>query len=271
MDPLAELIKIDPKSIGVGQYQHDVNQIKLKENLDLTIQSCVNAVGVNVNTASKHILTHIAGLGPSLAQNIVDYRNINGDFKVKSTLMQVPRLGAKAFEQAAGFLRIVNGEQILDNTGVHPESYHIVQKMANDVGVDIETFVQDRKTRATIDLNKYVDVNIGLPTLMDIMKEIEKPGLDPRGEAKVFDFDSRIKSIDDVVEGMEVAGIVTNITNFGAFVDIGVKQDGLLHISQISRRFISNPADVLTLGQELIVKVIVVDVSRKRINLSLFM
>jgi uncharacterized protein len=270
MDPLAELVKIDPKSIGVGQYQHDVHQGKLKENLDATILSCVNAVGVNVNTASKHILTHIAGLGPSLAQNIVDYRRINGDFKSIKELTKVPRLGAKAYEQSAGFLRIRDAENPLDNTGVHPEAYQVVEKMAKDAKVKINDFITNKELRVGINLNQYVTENIGLPTLQDIMKEIEKPGLDPRGEAKAFDFDDKIKKIEDVMEGMEIPGIVTNLTNFGAFVDIGVKQDGLLHISQISRKFISNPAEVLSLGQEVRVKVLNIDVPRKRINLTLF-
>lgn len=270
MDPLAELVKIDPKSIGVGQYQHDVHQGKLKENLDATVLSCVNTVGVNLNTASKHILTHIAGLGPALAQNIVDYRRINGDFKSIKELNKVPRLGAKAYEQSAGFLRIRDAENPLDNTGVHPESYHVVEKMAKDVKVKVSEFIANKELRQSIDLNKYVDQNIGLPTLQDIMREIEKPGLDPRGEAKAFDFDDKVKTMEDLYEGLELPGIVTNLTNFGAFVDIGVKQDGLLHISQISRKFITNPAEVLSLGQEVRVKVLNVDVSRKRINLTLF-
>jgi protein Tex len=270
MDPLAELVKIDPKSIGVGQYQHDVHQGKLKETLDLTVESCVNSVGVNINTASKYILTHIAGLGPTLAQNIVDYRRINGDFTSIKDLTKVPRLGQKAFEQAAGFLRIRDGKEQLDNTGVHPESYHIVEKMAKDQKTTIAQLIADKSIRTTIKLDSYISENCGLPTLIDIMKELDKPGLDPRGEAKTFDFDKSIKSISDLVEGMVIPGIITNLTAFGAFVDIGVKQDGLLHISQISRKRIQSPSEVLSLQQEVTVKVIGVEVDRKRINLSLF-
>ncbi len=271
IDPLAELVKIDPKSIGVGQYQHDVHQGKLKDNLEETVVSCVNSVGVNINTASKHILTFIAGLGPTLAQNIVDYRTINADFEEIIQLNKVPRLGAKAFEQCAGFLRIREGNNPLDNTGVHPDAYSIVLRMAKDIGMDLTSFIDNREARKSIDLKQYYTDQIGLPTLQDIMKELDKPGLDPRGEAKSFSFDQHIKSINDVVAGMIVPGIVTNMTNFGAFVDIGVKQDGLLHISQITKKFISNPADVLSLGQEVQVKVLDVDASRKRINLSMFL
>jgi uncharacterized protein len=269
MDPLAELVKIDAKSIGVGQYQHDVNQGKLKENLDMTVTSCVNKVGVNINTASRHILTYIAGLGPSLAKNIVDFRRSNGDFTTIKQLSKVPRLGERSFEQAAGFLRIKNGPNILDNTGVHPESYHIVELMAKKSGLTLDEFIHQEDIRKKVKLEDFVTDKTGMPTLMDIMKELDKPGLDPRGEAKSFNFADHIKSISDLYEGLVLPGIVTNMTNFGAFVDIGVKQDGLLHISQITAKFIRNPAEILALGQQLSVKVIDVDVPRKRINLTL--
>lgn len=269
MDPLAELVKIDAKSIGVGQYQHDVNQGKLKENLDMTVTSCVNKVGVNINTASRHILTYIAGLGPSLAKNIVDFRRSNGDFTTIKQLSKVPRLGERAFEQAAGFLRIKNGPNILDNTGVHPESYHIVELMAKKSGLTLDEFIHQEDIRKKVKLEDFVTDKTGMPTLMDIMKELDKPGLDPRGEAKSFNFADHIKSISDLYEGLVLPGIVTNMTNFGAFVDIGVKQDGLVHISQITDKFIRNPAEILALGQQLSVKVIEVDVPRKRINLTL--
>ncbi len=269
MDPLAELVKIDPKSIGVGQYQHDVHQGKLKDNLDMTVSRCVNKVGVNLNTASEHILTYIAGLGPVLARNIVMYRRANGDFKEIATLNKVARLGAKAFEQSAGFLRIRDGNNPLDNTGVHPERYNLVNKMARAVGLDLAAFIDQSELRKTLNLEDFVTEEVGMPTLTDIMKELDKPGLDPRGEAHAFNFDNRIHSINDVEDGMIVPGIVTNMTNFGAFVDIGAHQDGLLHISQITDRFIHNPAEVLHLGQAISVKVIGVEKERKRINLSL--
>ncbi len=269
MDPLAELVKIDPKSIGVGQYQHDVHQGKLKQSLDMTVMSSVNQVGVNLNTASHHLLTYVAGLGPSLAKNIVEYRRNNGDFKEIKSLMSVPRLGTKAFEQAAGFLRINNGLNPLDNTGVHPESYPIVELMAKDLGCDISTLIASKEVRSKVNINKYVTPKVGLPTLNDILADIEKLGLDPRGAAKVFDFDERVKSIDDVHEEMLLPAIVTNMTKFGAFVDIGAKQDGLLHISQISKKFIKDPSEVLKLGQQLHVKVLSIDKERKRINLTL--
>jgi uncharacterized protein len=269
MDPLAELVKIDAKSIGVGQYQHDVHQGKLKEALDNTVVSCVNKVGVNINTASRHILTYIAGLGPALAKNIVEFRRAQGDFTSISQLKKVPRLGEKAFEQAAGFLRIPGGSDPLDNTGVHPESYYVVLQMARKSSMSVADFIGSKEARSNVKLVDYVNGEIGLPTLTDIMKELEKPGLDPRGEAKMFSFDPTIQSINDVREGMKVPGIVTNLTNFGAFVDIGVKQDGLLHISQITTKFIHNPAEVLSLGQEVMATIIGVDVARKRINLSL--
>ncbi len=269
MDPLAELVKIDAKSIGVGQYQHDVHQGKLKENLDMTVESCVNRVGVNINTASHHILTYIAGLGPALAKSIVTYRRTNGDFNVINQLKKVPRLGDKAFEQSAGFLRIRDGANPLDNTGVHPESYQIVEVMAKKCGMSLIEFIANREARKSIQLSDFVSDKVGLPTLTDIMKELDKPGLDPRGEAKSFAFDANIKGINDVYEGMVIPGIVTNLTNFGAFVDIGAKQDALLHISQITKKYIQSPAEVLQLGQQLMVKVTGVDVARKRINLTL--
>ncbi|MFZ1458138.1 MAG: Tex family protein [Saprospiraceae bacterium] len=269
LDPLAELVKIDAKSIGVGQYQHDVHQNKLKEELDNSVISCVNRVGVNLNTASKHLLTYISGLGPALAQNIVNYRTSNGDFTDIKHLKKVPRLGEKAFEQAAGFLRIRNGKNPLDNTGVHPESYHIVEKMASVAGTDINSFLKTTELKKKINLQDFVTGTTGLPTLQDIIKELEKPGLDPRGQAKAFSFDDNVKKVEDLTVGMTLPGIVTNMTNFGAFVDIGVKQDGLLHISQISKTFIKNPSEVLSLGQELMVRVTEVDPARKRINLTL--
>ncbi len=269
MDPLAELVKIDAKSIGVGQYQHDVHQGKLKENLDLTVTSCVNRVGVNINTASRHILTYIAGLGPATAKNIVEYRKANGDFTSIVQMKKVPRLGEKAFEQAAGFLRVKNGTNPLDNTGVHPETYKIVELMAKNSKMTLEEFIQNKEKRRLINLNEYVSEEIGIPTLTDVMKELDKPGIDPRGEAHAFSFSDQIKTMNDLVEGMIVPGIVTNLTNFGAFVDIGVKQDGLLHISQITSKYINSPSEMLSLGQELSVKIIGVDVPRKRINLTL--
>lgn len=271
MDPLAELIKIDPKSIGVGQYQHDVNQARLKESLDLAVMSCVNRVGINLNTASQSLLTYVSGLGPTLARNIIEYRQEFGEFTDKKELKDVPRLGEKAFEQCAGFLRIRGGKNPLDNTGVHPESFPVIEKMAKDIGVSIETLLKDKTLKKSIQLDRYVTDNIGLPTLQDIMAELEKPGLDPRGQAKVFSFDPYIREIGDVKSGMIVPGIVTNLTKFGAFVNIGVKQDGMVHISQITSRYISSPADVLQLRQEVMVKVLDVDEVRKRINLSMLL
>lgn len=271
MDPLAELIKIDPKSIGVGQYQHDVNQTKLRDSLDLTVASCVNRVGINLNTASKPLLTYVSGLGPTIARNIIEYRNEFGEFKEKKELLNIPRLGEKAFEQCAGFLRIRGGKHPLDNTGVHPEAYFIVEKMAADQNLTVENLMKEKTLRQNIVLEKYATENIGIPTLKDILAEIEKPGLDPRGEAKVFSFDPYIKEIQDLRNGMVVPGIVTNLTRFGAFVNIGVKQDGMVHISQISTNYISSPSDVLALRQEVSVKIIDVDVARKRINLSMIL
>ncbi len=269
MDPLAELVKIDPKSIGVGQYQHDVDQTKLKTSLDEIVISCVNSVGVDLNTASKHLLTYVSGLGPQLAQNIADFRTENGAFTSREELKKVPRLGPKAFEQAAGFLRIRNGKNPLDNTAVHPESYHIVKKMAEDQGVQVDKIISNEEIQKKIDIKKYVEGSVGLPTLKDILNELAKPGRDPRNKAKVFEFADGIFKIEDVKPGMVVPGIVTNITNFGTFVDIGVKQDGLVHISQLANRFVSDPNEVVQLHQHVKVKVLEVDVARKRIQLTM--
>lgn len=269
MDPLAELVKIDAKSIGVGQYQHDVNQSRLKESLDQVVESCVNSVGININTASKHLLNYVSGLGPALAQNIVNYRAENGPFLSREALKKVPRMGDKAFEQSAGFLRIRNAGNPLDNTAVHPESYHIVQRMADDLDCTIEMLIRDRELRKSVDLKKYVTDTIGMPTLKDIMQELEKPGLDPRGSAKPIEFDKSIKTIEDLHSGMILPGIVNNITNFGAFVDIGIKESGLVHISQMADRYIKDPAEVVSLNQEVTVRVVEVDLQRKRIQLSM--
>jgi len=269
MDPLAELVKIDPKSIGVGQYQHDVDQNKLKQSLDQVVESCVNHVGVHLNTASKHLLTYVSGLGPQLAKNIVEYRAKNGPFKSRSELKKVPRLGEKAFEQCAGFLRISDAENPLDNTAVHPESYHIVEKMAADLNCSVVDLIQNSDLRSKIKLEKYVTDKVGLPTLNDIMQELSKPGRDPRKNIKVFEFADGIYKIDDLKPGMVLPGIVTNITNFGVFVDVGVKQDGLVHISQLANHFVSNPLDIVKLHQHVKVKVIEVDIARKRIQLSM--
>jgi protein Tex len=268
MDPLAELVKLDPKNIGVGQYQHDVNQVKLKESLDRTVESCVNSVGINLNTASKHLLTYVSGLGPSLAQNIVKYRTENGQFDSRQQLKKVARMGEKAFEQCAGFLRIRSAANPLDNSAVHPESYAIVEKMAKDLGVKVPELIADPHLRKKIDLNKYVTEKVGLPTLTDIMKELEKPGLDPRGEAKSFQF-ANVRTIEDLTIGMVLPGIITNVTAFGAFVDIGVKQDGLVHVSQLSSKYVRNPADVVFLSQEVNVRVVDVDLKRRRIQLTM--
>lgn len=269
MDPLAELVKIDPKSIGVGQYQHDVDQAKLKKSLDLTVESCVNSVGVNLNTASKHLLTYVSGLGPTLAQNIIDYRTANGAFRSRSQLMKVPRLGPSAFEQSAGFLRIPDAKNPLDNTAVHPESYKIVEKMAKDCGCSVTELIKDKDKRKSIRLDRYVSEKVGMPTLTDIMAELEKPGRDPREQLEEFEFDPNVSTPDDLVEGMVLPGIVTNITNFGAFVDIGVHQDGLVHISQLADRYVSDPTQVVKLHQHVMVKVIEVDRRRNRISLSM--
>ena len=269
IDPLSELVKIEPRSIGVGQYQHSVDQGKLKERLNTVVESCVNKVGVNLNTATKQILTHISGLGPALAENIVKYRAANGDFRTRKELLNVPRLGNKAFEQAAGFLRVVGGTEPLDNTAVHPESYSVVVKMAKDAGVSLEQFIADTELRKKVVLVKYVTDKVGLPTLTDIMEALNKRGLDPRDKAKVFSFDPNIHEIEDLQVGMVVPGLVSNITAFGAFVNIGVHQDGLVHISQLADKFVSSPGDVVKLGQQVMVKVVEVDLKRKRISLSM--
>jgi len=269
MDPLAELVKIDPKSIGVGQYQHDVNQSLLKESLDQTIMSCVNSVGININTASKHLLTYVSGLGPVTAENIVRFRKENGAFSSRSQLKKVPRVGAKAFEQAAGFLRIRSAKNALDNTGVHPEAYATVLQMAKDARCTVQDLIDQPQKIKSLELSRYVTTGIGLPTLRDIIKELEKPGLDPRGTVSKFSFDGRVRSIDDLREGMILPGLVTNITNFGAFVDIGIKQGGLVHISQIADKFVSNPADVLSLNQQVTVKVLEIDTQRGRVSLTM--
>jgi protein Tex len=268
MDPLAELVKIDPKSIGVGQYQHDVNQPQLKESLDQVVESCVNRVGVNLNTASKHLLTYISGLGPSIAQNIVEYRAQNGAFKTRSELKKVARLGDKAFEQCAGFLRIREAKNPLDNTAVHPESYPIVEQMSKDLACGVQDLISQAPLRKKIDLRRYVNDKVGLPTLQDILKELEKPGLDPRGTAKAFEFAS-IFNIEELRPGMVLPGIVDNITNFGAFVDIGLKEKGLVHVSQMANRFIKSPMEVVSLRQEVMVRIVEVDLARKRIQLSM--
>ena len=269
MDPLAELVKIDPKSIGVGQYQHDVDQTKLKHSLDQTVESCVNLVGVNLNTASQHLLMYVSGLGPTLAKNIVDYRRENGAFTSRAQLKKVPRLGPAAFQQCAGFLRIPGAKNPLDNSAVHPESYAVVEQMAKDQGCSVADLINNKEKREAIDIKRYVTAEVGIPTLTDIMKELEKPGRDPREQIEEFEFDKNVSTVDDLVEGMILPGIVTNITNFGAFVDIGVHQDGLIHISQMANRRIAHPTDVVKLHQHLRVRVIEVDRRRNRISLSL--
>lgn len=269
MDPLAELVKIDPKSIGVGQYQHDVDQTKLKKSLDLTVESCVNLVGVNLNTASSHLLTYISGLGPQLAQNIVNYRAENGAFTSRKQLMKVPRMGAKAFEQCAGFLRIPQAENPLDNTAVHPESYCIVEQMAKDLGCSVAELIASKELRLKIKPEKYLTPTVGMPTLKDILQELEKPGRDPRGPIKIFEFDKNVRTINDLREGMELPGIVGNITNFGAFVDIGIKENGLIHLSQLADRFVSDPNEIVSIHQHVRVRVLSVDMDRKRIALKL--
>ena len=269
MDPLAELVKIDPKSIGVGQYQHDVDQSQLKKALDQTVENAVNRVGVNLNTASKHLLIYISGLGPQLAQNIVDYRTENGAFKSRKQLMKVPKMGAKTFEQCAGLLRIPDSEYLLDNSAVHPESYGIVESMAKDLKMEIKELIQNKELKKSIDLQKYITPTVGLPTLNDILQELEKPGRDPRSEIQVFEFDPTVKTISDLRTGMELPGIVTNITNFGAFVDIGIKENGLVHVSQMADRYISNPAEVVSVHQHVKVRIMEVDIDRKRVQLKL--
>ena len=269
MDPLAELVKIDAKSIGVGQYQHDVDQTKLKAALDQTVESCVNLVGVNVNTASKHLLTYVSGLGPTLAQNIVDYRTENGPFESRRQLLKVPRMGAKAYEQCAGFLRIPQAKNPLDNSAVHPESYPIVEQMAKDLHCTVNDLIKNKELRSQIDLKKYITDTVGLPTLTDILQELDKPGRDPRQKIQVFEFDKNVRTLDDLQEGMELPGIVTNITNFGCFVDIGIKENGLVHISQLADRFVSDPTEVVRIHQHVRVKVLNIDHERKRIQLTM--
>ncbi|RLD68369.1 MAG: RNA-binding transcriptional accessory protein [Bacteroidetes bacterium] len=269
MDPLAELVKIDPKSIGVGQYQHDVDQTKLQNSLDGVVESCVNSIGVDLNTASKQLLTYVSGLGPQLAQNIIDHRKENGAFISRKQLKKVKRMGAKAFEQAAGFLRIPNAKNPLDNSAVHPESYFVVERMAKDLKTTVSELISDENKRKNIQLTNYVDDNVGMLTLKDISDELKKPGRDPRTKITVFEFAQGIHKMEDLYDGMELPGIVTNITNFGAFVDIGVKQDGLVHISELKDEYVSNPSDVVSLNQHVKVKVISVDIPRKRIQLSM--
>lgn len=271
MDPLAELVKIEAKSIGVGQYQHDVDQTALKKSLDLTVESCVNLVGVNLNTASKHLLTYVSGLGPTLAQNIVDYRTENGPFASRKELMKVPRMGAKAFEQSAGFLRIPGAKNPLDNSAVHPESYAVVERIAKDMKCSVEELIKNKELRSKIDIKKYVTPTVGLPTLTDIMQELEKPGRDPRQQIKVFEFDKNVKTIDDLKPGMVLPGIVTNITNFGCFVDVGIKENGLVHVSQIRREFISDPTTVVSIHEHVQVKVLSIDYERKRISMTMIL
>ena len=271
MDPLAELVKIEAKSIGVGQYQHDVDQTALKKSLDMTVESCVNSVGVNLNTASRHLLTYISGLGPTLAQNIVDYRAENGAFTSRKELMKVPRMGAKAFEQCAGFLRIPDAKNPLDNSAVHPESYAVVEHIAKDMKCSVEDLIKNKDIRSQIDIKKYVSEKVGLPTLTDIMAELEKPGRDPRQAIKVFEFDKNVKTIDDLKIGMVLPGIVTNITNFGCFVDVGIKENGLVHVSQLCREFVSDPTTVVNIHQHVQVKVVSIDHERKRIGLTMIL
>ena len=269
IDPLAELVKIDPKSIGVGQYQHDVDQSKLKASLDQTVESCVNLVGVNVNTASKHLLTYVSGLGAALAQNIVDYRTENGAFRSRRELLKVPRMGAKAFEQCAGFLRIPGAENPLDNSAVHPESYSVVERMAKDLGYSVTDLIKNKELRSRIKIENYITDSVGLPTLTDIMQELDKPGRDPRRKIEMFEFDKNVRTLDDLQEGMELPGIVTNITNFGCFVDIGIKENGLVHVSQLADRFISDPSTVVSIHQHVRVRVMSIDRERKRIQLTM--
>ena len=266
---MAELVKIDPKSIGVGQYQHDVDQNKLKKALEFTVESCVNSVGVNINTASKELLTYISGLGPQLAQNIVTYRAENGDFTNKEQLLNVPRLGIKAYQQCAGFVRVPNSENPLDNTAVHPENYNIVNKMAKNCNCSINELISNESIRKSIDLSKYTDNNVGLPTLNDIMQELEKPGRDPRKTITVMQFEESVKSFEDLKTDMVINGIVTNITQFGVFVDIGIKENGLIHISELSDSYVSNPSDIVKIHQQIKVRIKELDEQRKRIALSM--
>ena len=271
MDPLAELVKIEAKSIGVGQYQHDVDQTALKKSLDQTVESCVNLVGVNLNTASQHLLTYVSGLGPTLAQNIVNYRTENGPFASRKELMKVPRMGAKAFEQCAGFLRIPGAKNPLDNSAVHPESYAVVERIAKDMKCSVEELIKNKELRSKIDIKKYVTPSVGLPTLTDIMQELEKPGRDPRQQIKVFEFDKNVKTIDDLKPGMTLPGIVTNITNFGCFVDVGIKENGLVHVSQMRREYISDPTTVVSIHEHVQVKVLSIDHERKRISMTMIL
>ena len=271
MDPLAELVKIDAKSIGVGQYQHDVDQTLLKKSLDQTVESCVNLVGVNLNTASRHLLTYISGLGPTLAQNIVDYRTANGPFHSRKELMKVPRMGAKAFEQCAGFLRIPQSKNPLDNSAVHPESYPVVEHIAKDLHCTVDDLIKNKELRTKIDIQKYVSDTVGLPTLTDIMQELDKPGRDPRQQIQVFEFDKNVRTIDDLKEGMILPGIINNITNFGCFVDIGIKENGLVHVSRLCREFVSDPSTVVRIHQHVQVKVMTIDKERKRIQLTMIL
>ena len=269
MDPLAELVKIDPKSIGVGQYQHDVEQGKLKKSLDQTVENCVNQVGVNVNTASKHLLTYVSGLGPALAQNIVNYRTEKGPFKSRKELKKVPKLGEKTFEQCAGFLRIHDAENPLDNSAVHPESYHVVESMAKELSCSVSEMIANKELKHKIRLEKYVSDKVGMPTLVDIMEELDKPGRDPRKGIQVFEFDQSVRTIDDLKEGITLPGIVSNITNFGCFVDIGIKEKGLVHISEMADRFVSDPTEIVSIHQHIKVKVMSVDKERKRVQLTM--
>ncbi len=268
-DPLAELVKLDPKSIGVGQYQHDVDQGRLKKSLDEVVESCVNLVGVQLNTASKHLLTYVSGLGPALAGKVLEYRSSVGGFSSREELMKVPRMGDKAFEQCAGFLRIEGSENPLDNSAVHPESYHVVEEMAADLGVKVRDLVGNGPLLERIDPERYLTDGVGLPTLRDILEELLKPGRDPRSQIEVFEFDQGVHSPEDLKPGMELPGIVTNITRFGAFVDVGVKQDGLVHISQLADRFVRDPNDIVKIHQHVRVKVLEVDLNRNRIQLTM--
>jgi uncharacterized protein len=269
MDPLAELVKIDPKSIGIGQYQHDVDQVLLKKNLDLTIESCVNLVGVDLNTASSYLLNYVSGLGPVLSKNIIEYRTINGPYTKRSDLKKVAKIGPKAFEQCAGFLRITGSKNPLDNSTVHPERYELVQSIANDVGITVSELIGNKEVLDKVDLTKYVEESVGLPTLQDVLNELMKPGVDPRGEVEVFAFKDGVNEIEDLEIGMKLPGVVTNITSFGAFIDIGVHCDGLLHISQLADKFVSDPLEIISLHEKLEVRVIEIDIERKRISLSL--
>lgn len=269
MDPLAELVKIDPKSIGVGQYQHDVDQAKLKKSLDQTVENCVNLVGVNLNTASQHLLTYISGLGPQLARNIIEYRADNGAFTSRKELMKVSRMGAKAYEQCAGFLRIPDASNPLDNSAVHPESYHIVEQMVKDLECNISELISNKELRLRINVEKYITSTVGMPTLNDIMQELDKPGRDPRQKIKTFEFDKNIRTLNDLHEGMTLPGIITNITNFGCFVDIGIKENGLVHVSQLADKFVSDPTEIVSIHQHVTVQVIGIDHERKRVQLSM--